>query len=150
MNPNTIPISTTNPLVPRWRLDSSNPSETPAGFRDQFFQYSMNFTVPANVLAQALFIALDRDADFILRQIEPDAFQTGVEPGALLGAYRLRDGFGNALSDDLLSLTDVYGPIFTELWLPGGSRVFLDFDNTQQAFSTQVAVILRGCKRFKL
>jgi hypothetical protein len=148
MNPNTIQITTTNPLVPRWRLDSSNPSETPAGFRDQWFQYSMNFLVTASVFAQGLFIALDKDADFILRQIEADAFQLGQPPGAGLGAYRLRDGFGNALSDDLILPTDVYGPIFTELWLPGGSRVFLDFDNTQNAFSTQVAIILRGCKRF--
>lgn len=149
MNPNIIPITTTNPLVPRWRLDSSNPSETPAGFRDQFFQYSMNFTVAANILAQSLFIILDRDADFILRQIEPQGYQVGSAETAV-GAYRLRDGFGNALSDDLLLSTDVYGPIFTELWLPGGSRVFLDFDNTQQAYAVQVAVILRGCKRFKL
>lgn len=149
MNPNTIQITTTNPLVPRWRLDSSNPSETPAGFRDQFFQYSMNFTVAANILAQSLFIVLDRDADFILRQIEPEGYQAGAS-STPVGAYRIRDGFGNALSDDLLLSTDVYGPIFTELWLPGGSRVFLDFDNTQQAFAVQVAVILRGCKRFKL
>ena len=149
MNPNIIPINTTNPLVPRWRMDSSNPSETPAGFRDQFFQYSMNFLVTASVFAQGLFIALDKDADFILRQVEADAFQSGTAPGGGLGAYRLRDGFGNALSDDLILPTDVYGPIFTELWLPGGSRVFLDFDNTQNAFSTQVTMILRGCKRFK-
>jgi hypothetical protein len=39
--------------------------------------------------------------------------------------------------------------MFPELMLPAGSRFFLDFDNTQQASQTQVAVILRGCKRFK-
>lgn len=148
MNPNIIPIQTTNPLVPRWRMDSSNPRETPDGFRDQFFQYSMNFTVAANILAQGLFVILDRDSDFVLRQIEPQGFQAG-SPQNAVGAYRIRDSFGNALSEDLL-LQEVHGPIFPELWLPGGSRVFLDFDNTQQAFSVQVAVILRGCKRFKL
>jgi hypothetical protein len=40
--------------------------------------------------------------------------------------------------------------MFPDLWLPGGSRVFLDYDNTQQAFSQQIAVILRGCKRYKV
>lgn len=148
MNPNLITISTTNPLVPRWRMDSTNPSETPAGYQDQFFQYSMNFQVPANVLAQGLFIILDNDADFVLRQVEPSAYLVGVGPGSGVGAYRLRDGFGNAISDDLLSPVDVFGPIFPELWLPGGSRFFLDFDNTQQGSTAQVALILRGCKRF--
>ena len=38
--------------------------------------------------------------------------------------------------------------------LPGtlvawGSSVFLDLDNTQNGVEIQVAVILRGCKRFK-
>lgn len=149
MTPSYIQITTTNPLVPRWRMDSSNPSETPAGYRDQFFQYSMNFTVPANILAQGLFIILDNDSDFILRQIEPQGYESGGAVNGQVGAYRLRDGFGNPISNDLLLGTDVYGPMFPELWLPGGSRVFLDFDNTQQAFTTQVAIILRGCKRFK-
>jgi hypothetical protein len=148
MNPTTR-IITTNPLVPRWRMDSTNPSETPPGFRDQFFQYAMDFTIAANIFAQSLFIILDRDADFVLRQIEADAYQTGTSAGSQLGAFRLRDSFGNPLSDDLLLLNDVFGPIFTELWMPGGSRVFLDFDNTQNGFSVQVAVTLRGCKRFK-
>lgn len=149
MNPNLITISTTNPLVPRWRMDSTNPSETPAGYQDQFFQYSMNFQVPANVLAQGLFIILDNDADFVLRQVEPQGYNAA---GGFAGTdasegYRLRDGFGNAISDDLL-LQEVHGPIFPELWLPGGSRVFLDVDNTQNGIEIQVAVILRGCKRF--
>lgn len=108
----------------------------------------MNYTVAAGILAQGLFIVLDRDSDFILRQIEPVGFQAG-SPATAVGAYRLRDGFGNALSSDLV-LQEVHGPIFPELWLPGGSRVFLDFDNTQQAFTAQVTIILRGCKRFKV
>lgn len=155
MSTQTLPppsqrIVTTNPLVPRWRMDSSTPSETPYGWSDEFFQNSMNFTVPASTLAQALFIILDRDADFILRQIEVDAYESGEAAGAGLGAWRLRDPFGNPLSDDLLTSADVYGPLFTELWLPAGSRFFLDFDNTQNAFEVQVAVILRGCKRRRL
>lgn len=144
---NIIPIDTTNPLVPRWRMDSSNPSETPAGYKDEFFQYSMNFTVAAGVLAQGLFIILDGDADFVLRQIEPQGY-TAAAPTTAVGAHRIRDGFGNALCDDLL-LNEVHGPLFPELWLPAGSRVFLDFDNTQQASSVTAAIILRGCKRKK-
>jgi len=152
MNPTTL-ISTTNPLVPRWRMDSTFTSETPDGFRDEFFQYSMNFIIAASTFAQSLFIILDRDADFILREVQVDAYDSAVSPvvaGAGLGAYRLRDGFGNALDDDLIRPLDVYGPLFTELWLPAGSRFFADFDNTQQAFTVQLAIILRGCKRRRL
>jgi hypothetical protein len=148
MNPNIITISTTNPLASRWQRDSSNPEETPQGYRDEWFEYTMNFTVSAETFAQNLYIILDGDADFVLRQIEPNAYQTG-SPTTLLGAFRFKDCFGNPLDDDLLTSTDFYGPMFPELVLPKGKRFFLDFDNTQQAFDVNVAVILRGCKRFQ-
>jgi hypothetical protein len=144
----TVSITTDNPYASRWQKDSSCPEETPAGYRDQWFEYPMNFTVNANALAQNLFITLDRDADFVLRQIEPVAYQSGV-PGTLVGAYRFRDGFGNALSEDFIT-NDVHGPIWPELVLLAGSRFFMDFDNSQQAFNAIVAVMLRGCKRYKV
>ena len=147
MNPNILKIQTTNPLSSRWQRDSSLPEETPSGFRDVWFEYTMNFIVNANAFAQNLFIILDGDADFVLRQIEPNAYQTG-SPTTLYGAYRFKDCFGNPIDDDLVTSTDVYGPIFPELVLQKGKRVFLDFDNTQQAFAVNVSVILRGCKRF--
>jgi len=149
MNPNIIPISTTNPLASRWQMDSSNPEETPQGYRDVWFEYTMNFTVPALTFAQNLFIILDGDADFVLRQIEPNAFQAGT-PATLYGAFRFKDSFGNPLDDDLLTSVDFYGPLFPELLLPRGKRFFLDFDNTQQAFTVTIAVILRGCKRVQV
>jgi hypothetical protein len=149
MTPQTqVTITTGNPLATRWQRDSSCPEETPAGFRDQWFEYPMNFTVGANVFAQGLFITLDRDADFVLRGIQPNAYQTGAV-STLVGAFRFRDGFGNALSEDLIT-QDVHGPLFPELTLPAGSRFFMDFDNSQQAFSVNLAVLLRGCKRYKL
>jgi hypothetical protein len=146
MTPNLI--TTGNPFSVRWQRDSSCPEETPAGYRDQFFQYPMNFTVAANQFAQGLFITLDRDSDFVLRSLEPNGFQAG-NALVLVGAFRFRDGFGNALSDDLVT-QDVHGPLWPPLVLPAGSRFFLDFDNTQNAFATTVGVILRGAKRFKL
>jgi hypothetical protein len=91
---------------------------------------------------------LDKDADFVLRQLEPTAYQAG-HVTTLVGAYRFKDGFGHSLSENLVT-SEVHGPIFPELVLPKGTRFFVDFDNTQNAFSTQVAIILRGCKRFKL
>jgi hypothetical protein len=148
MNPNIIPISTTNPLASRWQRDSSNPEETPQGYKDVFFQYAMNFTVSANQFAQNLSIILDGDADFVLRQIEPTIFEAG-SPTVLVGAFRFKDCYGNPLDDDLLTSTDFYGPIFTELVLQKGKRFFMDVDNTQQGFNVQVAVMLRGCKRFQ-
>jgi hypothetical protein len=149
MNPNIPQITTGNPLASRWQNDSSNPEETPAGYRDQWFEYNMDFLVPANTLAQNLFIILDRDADFVFRQLEPTAYQVGANtPYTLVGAFRFKDSFGNPLDDDLVT-QEVHGPFFPQLILPAGSRFFLDFDNTQNAFQTQVAVILRGCKRFK-
>jgi hypothetical protein len=144
----TPTITTGNPLSSRWQRDSSCPEETPQGYRDQFFEYPMNFTVIANQLAQGLFITFDMDSDFVLRQIEPTAYQAGSS-ATLVGAFRFRDGFGNALSEDLVT-NDVHGPIFPQLVLPAGSRFFMDFDNSQNAFSAIVAVILRGAKRFKL
>jgi len=145
----TIPqITTGNPLASRWQQDSSYPEETPKGYRDEWFEYAMDFLVPANQLAQNLFIVLDRDADFVFRQIEPTAYQTGTF-GAIVGAFRFKDGYGNPLDDDLIT-NEVHGPFFPELVLPAGSRFFVDVDNTQNAFQIQVAVILRGCKRFKL
>jgi len=141
-------IITGNPLASRWQQDSSMPEETPAGYSDVWFEYNMNVLVTANQLAQNLFITLDRDADFVLRQLEPTAYQSGGTATVLVGAFRFKDSFGNPLDEDLI-LNEVHGPIFPELVLPAGSRFFLDFDNTQQAFTTQVAVILRGCKRFK-
>jgi len=150
MNPNIVPISTINPLASRWQRDSSNPEETPQGFRDVWFEYTMNFTVNANTFAQNLFIILDGDADFVLRQIEPTSYQVGVPGTYFYGAYRFKDCFGNPIDDDLVTATDVYGPIFPELVLQKGKRLFLDFDNTQQAFAVNVAVILRGCKRFAI
>ena len=147
MQPTTIPqITTGNPLASRWQMDSSNPEETPSGSFDQWFEYNMNFTVPANTLAQGLYIILDRDADFVLRQLEPNGYELGTT--TQVGAFRFKDSFGNPLDDDLV-LSEVHGPLFTELVLPAGSRFFLDFDNTQQGFQVQVAVVLRGCKRFK-
>ena len=149
MQPTAIPqITTGNPLASRWQNDSSNPEDTPAGYRDQWFEYNMDFLVPANTLAQGLYIILDRDADFVLRQLEPTGYQTGTAGTTLVGAFRFKDSFGNPLDDDLV-LSEVHGPLFTELVLPAGSRFFLDFDNTQQGFQVQVAVVLRGCKRFK-
>jgi hypothetical protein len=144
---NPLPITTGNPLASRWQMDSSVPEETPQGFRDEWFEYTMNFTVSANTFAQNLYIILDGDADFVLRQIEPNGYQSGT-PTTQYGAYRLKDCFGNPLSDDLVSPGDVFGPIFTEIVLQKGRRVFLDWDNTQQAFELIIAVILRGCKRF--
>jgi hypothetical protein len=141
-------ITSDNPLAPRWMRDSSCPEETPTGFRDQFFEYPMNFIVPANLFQQNLYIVLDKDADFVLRQLEPTAYQAG-HVTTLVGAYRFKDGFGHSLSENLVT-AEVHGPIFPELVLPKGTRFFVDFDNTQNAFSTQVAIILRGCKRFKL
>jgi hypothetical protein len=144
-----VQITTGNPLASRWQMDSSNPAETPAGYLDQWFEYNMNFLVPANTLAQNLFIVLDRDADFVFRQVEPTAYHyLNNTPTAIVGAFRFKDSFGNPLDDDLIT-NEVHGPFFPELVLPAGSRFFLDFDNTQQAFEVQVAVILRGCKRFK-
>jgi hypothetical protein len=142
------PISTGNPLASRWQNDSSQPDETPSGYRDQWFQYAMNFTVPANTLAQNLYIILDRDADFVLRQIQPNGYQFGSPASGQVGAFRFKDSYGNPLDDDLVT-QEVHGPIFPELVLPAGSRFFTDFDNTQNAFQAQVAIILRGCKRFK-
>ena len=147
--PQQVQITTGNPLASRWQNDSSCPDETPAGYFDQWFEYNMDFLVPANTLAQNLFIILDRDADFVLRQLEPTAYQESGNPDALVGAFRFKDSYGNPLDDDLVT-NEVHGPIFPELVLPAGSRFFLDFDNTQQAYTTQVAVILRGCKRFKV
>jgi hypothetical protein len=128
--------------------DSSCPEETPTGFRDQFFEYPMNFTVPANLFQQNLYIVLDKDADFVLRQLEPTAYQAGSVT-VLVGAYRFKDAYGHSLSENLVT-REVHGPIFPELVLPKGTRFFVDFDNTQNAFAAQVAIILRGCKRFKL
>jgi hypothetical protein len=146
MTPNLI--TTGNPFAVRWQADSSCPEETPAGYRDQSFQYPMNFTVAANQFAQGLFITTDLDSDFVLRSIEPNGYQAGNSL-VLVGAFRFRDSYGNALSEDLVT-QDVHGPIWPELVLPGGKRFFLDFDNTQNAFATTVAVILRGAKRYKL
>ena len=144
-------ITTGNPLAVRWQMDSSCPEETPLGFFDQSFEYPMNFTVIASTLAQGLFITLDRDSDFVLRQIEPNAYRTGTPTTFKIGAFRFRDGFGNELSNDLITgYDDVHGPIFPEVVLLAGSRFFLDFDNTQQAFGVTLGVILRGCKRFKI
>lgn len=140
-------ITTGNPLASRWQQDSSLPEETPQGFKDTWFEYAMNFVVPAQTLAQNLYIILDRDADFVLRQIEPTAYQAGA-PTVLFGAFRFKDSFGNPIDDDLVT-QEVHGPLFPELVLPAGSRFFYDFDNTQQAFQVQTAVILRGCKRAK-
>lgn len=146
-NPNIIPITTNNPLAPRWRKDSTTPLGVPAGYREQFFEYAFDFLVNAGLFAQGVFITLDRDADFVLRQLEPTAYGVGI--GGTTGAFRFRDAFGNALNDDLINPVDVYGPLFPQLILPAGSRFFCDFDNTPNAFQTQVAIILRGAKRFK-
>lgn len=144
-----VQIITGNPLASRWQNDSSCPEETPAGYFDQWFEYNMNFLVPANTLAQNLFITLDRDGDFVLRQLEPTGYQQGGTSTTIVGAFRFKDSFGNPLDEDLVT-NEVHGPIFPQLVLPAGTRFFLDFDNTQNAFTTQVAVILRGCKRFKV
>lgn len=149
MQPTTLTITTDNPLATRWQQDSSCPEETPGGYFDQWFEYCANFQVPANGLAQNLFIVLDRDADFVLRQIEPNGYPTAGPVTELVGAFRFKDSYGNPLDDDLVT-QEVHGPIFPELVLPAGSRFFFDFDNTQNAFTTQVAIILRGCKRFRL
>lgn len=141
-------ITTGNPLAMRWQQDSSCPDETPAGYFDQWFEYCANFQVPANQLAQNLFIILDRDADFVFRQVEPTAYEAG-DPTTLFGAFRFKDSYGNPLDDDLIT-NEVHGPFFPELLLPAGSRFFFDFDNTQQGFQVTVAIILRGCKRFKV
>lgn len=150
MQPQMQLITTGNPLATRWQQDSSCPEETPPGYFDQWFEYAANFLVPAASLAQNLFIILDRDADFVFRQIEPTAYQNVAgDASILVGAFRFKDSYGNALDDDLVT-HEVHGPIFPELVLPAGSRFFFDFDNTQNAFTTQVAIIMRGCKRFKL
>ncbi len=143
----TPTITTGNPLAPRWFADSTCPEETPSGYRDAFFEYPMNFIVAASIFQSGLFITLDREADFMLREIQPQAYN--VAGGGIVGLYRFRDGFGKNLSEDPLT-NEMHGPIFPELWLPAGSRFFLDFDNTNNAFSVQIATILRGCKRFKL
>jgi hypothetical protein len=141
-------ITSDNPLAPRWLRDSSCPEETPTGFRDQFFEYPFSFQINASVYQQNLFIVTDLDADFVLRQIEANAYR--LSNGVLVNSvYRFRDAYGNSLSDDLLT-GEVNGPIFPELILPKGERFFMDFDNTQNAFTVQVAFILRGAKRFKL
>jgi hypothetical protein len=144
----TVLITTDNPLAPRWQRDSSCPQETPHGYRDEFFEYAMNFTVAASSFAQDLFITFDQEADFVLRSIEPTARRNLVLIAPNNG-FRFKDFAGNPLSDDLVTV-DVHGPIFPELWLPAGSRFFMDFDNTQNAFAVTVAVTLRGAKRFKL
>ena len=148
MSTPALVITTDNPLASRWQKDSSCPEETPTGYKDQWFEYALNFTVNANQYAQNLYITLDNDADFVLRQIEPTGYQAG-NATVLYGAFRFRDGFGNALDEDLVT-RDVHGPIFPELVLLRGSRFFLDVDNSQQAFALVVAVVLRGCKRFKV
>lgn len=132
----------------RWQQDSSCPEETPDGYFDQWFEYAFNFQVLANTLAQNQFVVLDRDADFVLRQIEPTGYPIGLATD-LVGAFRFKDSYGNPLDDDLVT-NEVHGPIFPELVLPAGSRFFFDFDNTQQGATTQVAIIMRGCKRFRL
>lgn len=145
----TLTITTGNPLASRWQQDSSCPEETPVGYFDQWFEYCANFQVPATTLAQNLFIVLDRDADFVFRGVQPTAYPVGGPTGQLLGAFRFKDSYGNPLDDDLVT-NEVHGPFFPELVLPAGSRFFFDFDNTQNGATTQVAIILRGCKRFKL
>ena len=131
-------ITSGNPLAPRWMQNSSCPEETPPGFRDQFFQYPMTFTVGTAVFAQNLFIVLDFDADFVLRQIESNNV-----------VFRFKDSYGHSLSADLVT-SEVYGPIWPELVLPRGSRFFVDVDNTQGVAPVTAAFILRGAKRFKL
>ena len=50
----TVQIITGNPLASRWQCDSSCPEETPVGYFDQWFEYNMDFLVPANTLAAVL------------------------------------------------------------------------------------------------
>ena len=141
-----------NILAPPW-LGGHGP-ETPQGFEDDYFVYSMPsisipLTGPVSTTAE---MPIDNGLDFVMRRVLVD-----IEPGATVTAgsvlVRLRTGDGYALMDDYIDLQRYLGGAeWLGFWkIRGGDQVVADIALVDGVGAGNVGfqIHLEGVKRHR-
>lgn len=118
------------------------------GVRDVEFDYDLPAVyVDAGQTIYGNQLALDSDADYLMRELQPIIVpgEGSVTPDAI--RVRIRDGDGNVITSDFVPLLDLIGPSAVPLPLRKGSVMLIDYQN-RGAVPASVWFIMKGWKRF--
>jgi len=106
-------------------------------------------TVDAATITQPQPLAIDSDADFLVRDIEftvlPNNDDTG-QPGPLDIRVRIRDGNGRLFTSDFMPIVDLCGPMCPIWPVEKGAVLYVEYQNIGTVDS-QVLMVLKGYKR---
>ncbi len=127
-----------NVLAPAWRLPSFDSPRVP-----QRWEYAGSFLVTAGSTLMNQVIAINGGSEFLWREVAFDI--AAANPGVIFA--RFKDGQGKKLSQDLLSVEELRGPLPISMMLPRASEFFVDLQNTGGA-DINVQVILKGAQMF--
>jgi len=144
-----------NILAPEWRLGNQCYPETPAGYKDSFFEYCTNVNslvaVPwtGEIVANVNF-PLDSVSDFVGRSMSVNVLSTTGSAAGLI-AIRMRTSTGYELTDGFTLAAPISNVMFPELPLPALGGLYIDFmvvDGSGTSNSTMnVQFVLSGVKR---
>jgi hypothetical protein len=129
-----LPVCYSNPLAPRWRLPSFDFPKV-----NQRWEYAATFVVPAGGTVMNNVIPINGGTEFLWREV---GFNIGAAAAGTIFA-RFKDGKGKKLSNDLLSVEELSGPLPINQSLPRATQLFVDLQNTGVG-NISVQVILTG------
>lgn len=143
-----------NILAPEWMLGNQCYPETPAGFKDYAFWYTLPSSIAVNVPIDGSVVSnqplrIETSADFVMRSLS--FIQTN--PAGVTGTlyWQIRDDTGYSLTDGFCSANRMSTVVFPEHKIRAGGALF--FDYTMQLTSgvggstIPIQPVLGGVKR---
>jgi hypothetical protein len=144
-----------NPYAPSWMGFSS----VLKGIRDREYDLDLPpVDVPSNSFVIGTPFVMDRDTDYLVREIQFVITEVEVDEGPSVGValpsdirVRIRDGRGRLFTSDFIPITDLNGPLCPPWPIPRGSVLIVDYQSISQvAHQTQtVWMLLKGWKRWQ-
>jgi hypothetical protein len=123
-----------------------------AGFEDREFDLDLPMTTvdaASQTAPQAL--AVDDDADFLIREIEfalqPVIADGGTQIGPLDLRIRIRDGNGRLFTSDFVPIVDLTGPVLPVWPVERGAVLYIEYQNISVTTPGTVQLVLKGIKR---
>jgi hypothetical protein len=123
-----------------------------AGFEDREFDLDLPMiTVPAASVTAPQSLAVDADADFLVRDIEfaiqPINTDIGHQIGPLDLRIRIRDGNGRLFTSDFVPIVDITGPLLPVWPIERGAVLYIEYQNISVTTAGTVQLVLKGFKR---
>ena len=142
------PLPFGNIYAPQWM----GVSPGLAGYDDREHDLDLPaVTVPPATITAPQPLALDSDADFLVRDIEfsllPIDGGNFSQVGPLDIRVRIRDGNGRLFTSDFIPIVDLIGPLCPVWPLERGSVLNIEYQNIHATRTAQVLLVLKGYKR---